>query len=286
MPTTIKQGFERLRTNLEISDLQEQTVSTRQYNVRDAVKDQLVVLDSFLTGSYRRSTMIAPLTEADIDIFVVLSSEYFEQNGQTRLLDKVKQALRRTYKTPDISRNGQAVTILFNDFHVDVVPSFYREGGGYLIPDSIGSRWISTDPRRHVELWSASNAAHNGDLVPMLKMIKRWNITRGARIRSFHLECAVREILTNVTISNFWSGVRYFFGIAKDRIYVPIYDPAGYGGDVGAYLSLANRLAVAAEMSIAYNLALDAEQLDNAGRIEEAFGKWRGVFGDYFPAYS
>jgi small multidrug resistance pump len=31
-------------------------------------------------------------------------------------------------KTPDISRNGQAVMITFTDFKVDVVPAFYRNG--------------------------------------------------------------------------------------------------------------------------------------------------------------
>jgi hypothetical protein len=33
------------------------------------VSSEMEVLDSFLTGSYRRSTMIAPLSQADIDIF-------------------------------------------------------------------------------------------------------------------------------------------------------------------------------------------------------------------------
>jgi tRNA nucleotidyltransferase (CCA-adding enzyme) len=164
MATTIKQGFEQLKGNLEITDLQSETVSTRQQNVREAVEKELVVLDSFLTGSYRRNTMIAPLAEADIDIFVVLDASYFEQNGQAALLDKVKRVLKKTYpKTPDISRDGQAVTIAFSDFQVDVVPSFYRQGGGFLIPDSVMSRWISTDPKKHVQIWSDANQVHCGD---------------------------------------------------------------------------------------------------------------------------
>ena len=81
MAKTINEGFAQLRKNLEITDLQEQTVSTRQTNVRDAVEKELTVLESFLTGSYRRSTMISPLNEADVDVFVVLSSDYFEQGG-------------------------------------------------------------------------------------------------------------------------------------------------------------------------------------------------------------
>src|SRR5262249_60237311 len=100
--------------------------------------------DSFLAGSYRRSTMIAPLTQADVDIFVVLDPSYYEANGQASLLDKVKRTLQKTYsKTPEISRNGQAVTITFTDFKVDVVPAFYSTAGGYLIPDFITIHFFS-----------------------------------------------------------------------------------------------------------------------------------------------
>ncbi len=62
MATTVKSGFRTLKSNLEITDLQQGTVSTRQKNVRKAVEAELTVLDSFLTGSYSRSTMIAPLS--------------------------------------------------------------------------------------------------------------------------------------------------------------------------------------------------------------------------------
>jgi tRNA nucleotidyltransferase (CCA-adding enzyme) len=90
MPMTVTQGFQKLKENLEITTLQEKTTSERQQNIRDALKTDLNVLDSFLAGSYRRNTMIAPLSEADIDIFIILGPEYFEQNGQAMLLDKVK----------------------------------------------------------------------------------------------------------------------------------------------------------------------------------------------------
>ena len=176
MVTTVIQGFEKLRQNLEITDLQASTVSTRQQNVRDAVANEMNVLNSFLAGSYKRNTMISPLSESDIDIFVILHSDYYKVDGQAYLLDKVKTVLKKTYpSTPQISRNGQAVTITFSDFIVDVVPTFHRQGGGYLIPDAIQKRWISTNPDRHTEIWSDANKSHNGDLVPLIKMMKGWN---------------------------------------------------------------------------------------------------------------
>src|SRR6266850_298799 len=217
MASTIAEGFEELRSNLEITDLQEETVSTRQQNVRKALEDDFTILDSFLTGSYRRSTMVAPLKEADVDIFIVLDASYFASDGQTTLLNDVKSALRKTYtKTPDISPDGHAVTITFTDFKVDVVPGFYRKGGGYLIPDDQLSRWLPTDPKKHVDLWSEANKAHKGDLVPLIKMLKGWNKSRGL-LRSFHLETLALTVLDNVRISSFPSGVRFFFDKAREK---------------------------------------------------------------------
>ena len=79
-----------------------------------------------------------------------------------------------SHDTP-ISRDGQAVTITFTDFCVDVVPAFNRQGGGYLIPDSIQRRWIETDPKRHVEIWAEANKKHGYKLVPIIKMVKARN---------------------------------------------------------------------------------------------------------------
>lgn len=45
VPTTINQGFEKLRQNLEITELQETTVSRRQQTVREAVEQEMKVLE-------------------------------------------------------------------------------------------------------------------------------------------------------------------------------------------------------------------------------------------------
>lgn len=63
MPKTIAEGFRVLRTNLEITSLQEQTVSSRQNAIREILEKDFAVKETFLTGSYRRSTMIAPLSD-------------------------------------------------------------------------------------------------------------------------------------------------------------------------------------------------------------------------------
>lgn len=289
MATTLIQAFQTLKTNLEITGLQQSTVSTRQQSVRKAVADSMGVVDSFLTGSYSRHTMIAPLKEADIDIFIVLESRYFnhyngQNGGQGGLLDLVKRTLRKTYtKTPEISRNGQAVSIQFTDFLVDVVPGFNRQGGGYLIPNSIDGSWLSTDPKKHVEIMANANAAHNGDLVPLVKMIKAWNKVHGRFFRSFHLEVLALQVLQGITISDYHSGVRFYFDKARALISQKNPDPAGYGDDVGAYLNTQQKIQEATtRLQTAYETALRAE---SSILFSSSVDTWRKLFGGYFPAY-
>jgi hypothetical protein len=286
MASTIDEGFEEMRSNLEITDLQEETISTRQKNVRNALEDDFVILDSFLTGSYRRNTMISPLKEADVDIFIVLDPKYYG-GDQGVLLQNVKTALLKTYpKTPDISPDGHAVTITFTDFKVDVVPGFYRTGGGYLIPDAQLNRWLATDPKKHVEIWTAANKAHKGDLVPLLKMLKGWNKSRRV-LRSFHLETLALSVLDGVRISSFPSGARYVFDKARNKIAQKLADPAGYSDDVAAHVNTQEGIAkIVKRLEWAYDTAVKAERLEDDGRTEEAFDRWGSIFKGYFPTYS
>lgn len=286
MAKTIDEAFRLLRSNLEITGLQEQTVSTRQTNIREVIEKDFSVLDTFLTGSYRRSTMIAPLAEADVDIFVVLDPRYHSANGQQPLLERVRRSLLKTYKrTPKIRPDGHAVTITFTDFKVDVVPGFYRRGGGHLIPDSELGRWIATDPKKHVEIWTAANKSHNGNLVPLLKMLKGWNRSRRL-FKSFHLETIALTALDGVRIDSFPSGLRYVFDKARSMIRVKVADPAGYSDDVGAHVTTAAAMDnLISRLDWAYRRAREAEQLAQAGRIEAAFAKWSLILKDYFPAY-
>jgi hypothetical protein len=293
MATTIQQSFLKFKQNLEITAIQASVVSSRQTNIREVLEGELNILDSFLTGSYQRSTMIAPLEKADIDIFFVLNSDYFNHynnglnGGQAGLLDLVKRNLKKTYtRTPDISRDGQAITIQFTDFIVDVVPGFNRQGGGYIIPNSISKTWISTNPKIHVDLVKSSNTAHNGDFVPLIKMLKAWNRNSGKFFSSFHLEMLALKILDNVTITDYPSGARYFFDKARDWMNKQLPDPAGYGGDIGAYINTNEKIQEAKnKLQLAYERALKAEDYASKNHIENAVNMWIKIFGDYFPAY-
>jgi hypothetical protein len=285
MAKTVTEAFGKLKENIEPTSIQKEVLSTRQQSVRNAVSTDLLTIDSFLTGSYSRSTMIAPLTQADIDIFVVLDPKYYSFDGYEKVLDKVKSSLKKTYpKTPEISRNGQAVTITFTDFKVDVVPAFNRNGGGYLIPDTVGHRWISTNPKSHNEHITAHNTAHCGNLVPLVKMIKAWNRTINSVFVSFYLELALVKVLNGVTISDFPSAVRYFFDKGRDVVRYKISDPANYGDMINPLSSINTVDEAVSRFETALTRARKAEEFAKNYKTADAIEEWRKIFGKYFPA--
>lgn len=287
MASTVISSFQQFSKNLEITDLQRATVATRQQMIREAMENGMEVLDSFLTGSYCRHTMIAPLSKADIDIFVVLSPSHHSPNGQKSLLDEVKRVLKKRYtQTPEISRNGQAATITFTDFLVDVVPGFNRRGGGFLIPDSKNGVWISTNPKYHIEYKSGQNDVHNGNLVPIIKMIKCWNRYNNSAFISFYLELLAIKIFNNVTIPDYPSGIRFFLDKGREAIKYKIQDPVHYGGNING-LQNAKTVSDATQLfETGYNITLKAESFNQNGDNEKAINEWRKIFGDYFPAYT
>lgn len=193
---TVTAAFEEFRGNLEITGLQESVVAARQEKVRAAVARGLTVRNSYLTGSYRRHTLIPPMRDADVDIIVVLDRSYWSR-GPRAVLDLVKAILRETYPSSKISRNGQAVTISFSDFTVDVVPVFatWWDSDVLDICNSSDDTWIRTNPSKHIKISSEINKRTAKLLVPSVKMIKAWNRTAGRPLRGFHLEVLAWKVL-------------------------------------------------------------------------------------------
>jgi hypothetical protein len=291
---TVTAAFEGFRANLEITGLQEDVVAARQERVRAAVARGLKVRGSFLTGSYRRHTLIAPMADADVDIIVVLDGQH-RRRGPRAVLDLVKATLCEEYPSSRVSRNGQAVTIRFSDFTVDVVPAFETWWGGDVLDicNSGDDTWIRTNPRQHIKISSKVNWRTAGLLVPSVKMLKAWNRAAGRPLRSFHLEVLAWKVFDpGWRVAFFGPGLGMgtdpenltrFFTEAPGRLRRKLPDPARDEGDVGAYLTDLGRDDAVSRIETASSRCRRAAELLAAGDVTGANALYRKVFGDAFP---
>lgn len=112
-------------------------------------------MHSLYVGSYGRGTAI---DTSDLDIMVILPEDEYERyerygnNGQSRLLQSVKEALKEPYPRSDIRADGQVVKINFSDgMRFEILPAFEQALYGrttYIYPDSnMGGNWLPTNPK-------------------------------------------------------------------------------------------------------------------------------------------
>jgi hypothetical protein len=288
MATTVNAGFAGLRTNIEITNKQTAKVALSHKALRSAIAASLPVVADFLAGSYARDTLIAPLSEADIDVFVVLNNNAFGpyRSDPGALLRDIQTILRSRYtRTKGINADGQAVTVGFDAFSVDIVPAFSREAGGYFIPDAQRGAWIETDPTKHAQVMTTHNRLHNGYLVPAVKMMKAWNRGRGEVLRGFYLELLTLHALSQERISSFQEAVGMVLARGIESVRYSIKDPFDAGGRVQGLKSAKTVNEAVALFRRDSETAVLASLSEAMNRQASAYGYWQKIFGEYFPAY-
>lgn len=183
---SVSNDFSTFCNNLRLRDTVVSNIRTRYHTITKRVNQDFWGSDSstshsIYVGSYGRGTCIST---SDVDIVVELPwSEYskydsYSGNGQSALLQALRNSLLKTYSTSTISADGQVVDINFYDgVKFEVVPAFkLSDGFGYYYPDTNGGgSWKSMNPRAEIDAFNTLNSITNKNLKRLCRMIRAWN---------------------------------------------------------------------------------------------------------------
>lgn len=164
---------------------------------------------SFYVGSFGRGTAI---NTSDIDILVELPKSEYEKydyqkgNGQSRLLQSVKNAIKNPYPKSDIKADGQVIVIQFSDgMKFEILPAFkeiswFDNTYSYTYPDTnMGGNWRSTNPKKEQEAMKEKNKTTNGLLFDTCKYLRE---IRDNHFKSYHLSGIVIDSFVYKAIGN------------------------------------------------------------------------------------
>lgn len=188
-------------------------VSRRYRTVTHAVNTEFrdstsETANSLYVGSYGRGTAI---DTSDIDIMLILPQgeytrhEAMKGNGQSRLLQAIRNAVKVTYPNSDIRADGQVVKINFSDgVRFELLPVFetsdYWGRKVYTYPDTnMGGNWKSTNPRAEQDTMKQKNYDSNGLLFDTCKHIRR---IRDTQFSSYHLSGIVIDSFAYAAIGS------------------------------------------------------------------------------------
>ncbi len=165
----------------------EQTVQSVRYRYHALTKrlnkefwgSESDTLHSLYVGSYGRGTAIHV---SDIDILFILPPYYYNKynayvsNGQSALLQAIKNALLITYPNTKISGDGQVVQVSFSDdVQFEIVPCFALDNGIFKYPDThYGGSWKITNPRAEITTINHLNQTTKNNLKQLCRMIRAW----------------------------------------------------------------------------------------------------------------
>ena len=247
---------------------------------------------SLQVGSYGRNTAIHGTS--DVDMVFELPWSLYEQydsyssNGQSALLQAVRNSVKKTYPTTDIGADGQVILIPFTDgITFELVPGFLNTDNSYTYPDSNGGgSWERTNPRPEIEAIRRRNSACNDNLIPLCRMMRAWKRKWGVPIGGLLIDTLAYQFIINWSYRDksylyYDFMCRDFFAHmanqSTDQEYwtAPGSRQRVYGGK-GQFQYKARRC---------YNIALQAIEDESATPNEEwsAKQKWREIFGTSFP---
>lgn len=242
---------------------------------------------SLYIGSYGRDTEIHV---SDIDMLFQLPYEVYERisshsgNGQSALLQEVRNSLQKTYTTTHISGDGQVVKINWDDgVSFEIPPCFINKDDSYTYPDTNdGGKWRVTNPKPEIEAIRKANNEWNGNLKNLSRMARAWKEEWSVPIGGLLIDTLVYNFLRS------WSNrdksflyydfmTRDFFEYLKDqdddKEYWLAPGSSQYVWKMGNFQYKALR---------AYNFSLEAIIYENDNMPYSANGKWREIYGSRF----
>ena len=282
-----RESFSAFRNKIAIDNAESISASYRKITKRlnrEFYDDSSEEYHSRQVGSYGRHTAIKGIS--DLDMIFELPDNLYDKynkmanNGQYKLLSRVKNALKISYPNTEVRVDGQIVSVRLKRYVVEVVPAFRLDDGRFRYPDSNnGGSWKVCNPIAEKDAVNILNKERNRNLKNLAKMIRSWKDTHGVPLSGMLIDTLVyRFFQENREYDN--SGYSKYKYLMKDFFVYLVNQPAeqefwrapGSRSEVykdGKFIPKAKKA-----------LRKCQEALDDESQADK---KWREIFGKRFP---
>lgn len=244
---------------------------------------------SLYVGSYGRNTAIHV---SDIDMLFRLPFSIYEKyngyasNGQSALLQAVRESIKKTYSVTNIGADGQVIIVPFDDgITFEVVPVFINDDDSYTFPDSNdGGKWKTTNPKPEIKAIRDGDAAWNYNLKRLCRMARAWKDEWKVPIGGLLIDTLAYGFLRNW--ANKDKSFVYYDWMTRDFFeYVKNQDPKKtYWLAPGSGQYVWRKGDFEYKALRCYNLAVEAIAYEGREMPYSANGKWKEIYGSVFPS--
>jgi hypothetical protein len=280
--------FDTLLESLEVGDAST-TIAKRRDEITKSLNTEFRSIDNstanrLMVGSYGRHTAIRGVSDLDM-LYILpasLRSCYDNDTGPRRMLNRVRDALKRRYPTTDIRVDQCVVRVQFtsNKFKFEVQPAFENDDGSFDYPDTKSESWKVTKPRAEISATKECNDRTSRNMRHLARMTRAWKNTNGVVMGGLLIDTLVHRFFSTTTEYDD-KGSLWFDLMVRDFFEFLSSEP-----DKDYYLALGSSQRVSVKKRFqpkakkAYNKCVEA--IADEGKAS-ANKKWREVFGTGVP---
>ena len=238
-------------------------------------------------GSYGRETATRGFSDLDM-LFVLKDADFlrfsqYSGNGQSALLQAIKNSIKKTYPKTDIGGDGQVVVVEFSDgMKFEVVPCFTTSDSDFLYPDANdGGRWRITNPLPEIQAVADMDKKCNGNLKELCRMVRSWKNQWSVPMGGLLIDTLAHNFLKDW--GNKDKGYVYYDWMSRDFFNsLANQNPQqSYWLAIGSNQQIERKGPFEYKAKQCYNLAVEAIA-DYDKYPYTARGKWRKIYGTAF----
>ena len=290
----VAENFRAFRANYLIPTSKVSDVSyrykriTKQLN-KDFWGTESETAHSLYVGSYGRDTAANGVSDLDV-AFTLPNSVYYRfnghlGNGQSALLQEVKQSIERTYSNSYVGADGQVIALNFTDgIRFEVLPVFVNDNNTFTFADSNGGgTWRACDPRTEMQAMALRNQVANGNLKAICRMARIWRDRHGVPMSGMLIDTLAYQFIASwahrdksflyhdFLVRDF---MKYLADTDASQNFWKAPGSGSYVRKTGAFKRQGND---------AYQAAVSAIDFEANNRPSTAANKWREIFGSLYP---
>lgn len=284
----VADNFRTFCSNLTINN--RESISTRYKRITkrlnlDSWDSDSEVNHSWYVGSYGRDTAIRGFS--DLDMLFQLPYRYYERynsyqgNGQSALLQAVRDSLKKTYPSTAISGDGQVVVIHFDDgMSFEIVPAFVNKDDSFTYPDSNnGGSWRVTNPRPEIEAIATTDAQCNNNLKWLCRMARAWKTTWNVPMGGLLIDTLACSFIQKWEHRD--KSFVYYDWMTRDFFkYLSTQNAEqDYWLAVGSSQRIVRKGSFEYKAKQCYNIACEAIDLEAQEYVYSARKKWQEIYG-------
>jgi len=192
-------------------------IASSSNHMRGIIKNQPDFNESFVAGSYKRSTMVKGIS--DIDVYY----QYTGTGNSQAALDRLKNCLVKTYSNSTIKQDKPSILVDFDKIPFNITPykkDLYSTTISIPNDNLLGWRQINLTP---LETSVASLKGKNSQYGSLIKILKLWNKSHKKGIKNFDIEQKVVNAFNsnfshNLTISGMMQSFFKFYSLHNDSV--------------------------------------------------------------------